>query len=173
MVVLDRRWLSDKSFTSLLPKLRLKDKEKLWKWIEAQLWHSGSNEYGFVPLAYWQIFMVISYHNSKQKAIFHRWLVMHFSNTLETHLGGPVHHISIALRGQSVSPSLFPGGWLDDLSLHWTAVSITFNRIAVLASWLVSRLLFYKMFFLASILELRPHACHHWWSHDVVPPRTP
>ena len=28
------------------------------------------------------------------------------------------------------------------------------------------------MFFLASILEWRHHACHHWWRHDVAPPRT-
>ena len=37
---------------------------------------------------------------------------------------------------------------------------------------LISCLLFYKMSFLASILEWRHHACHHWWRHDVAPPRT-
>ena len=38
---------------------------------------------------------------------------------------------------------------------------------------LLSRLLIYKIFFLASILEWRHHTCLHWWRHDVALPRTP
>ena len=38
---------------------------------------------------------------------------------------------------------------------------------------LISCLLIYKMFILALILEWRHHACHQWWCHDVLPPRTP
>ena len=37
----------------------------------------------------------------------------------------------------------------------------------------ISHLLFFKMFFIASILEWCHHACHHLWCHDVAPPRTP
>ena len=29
------------------------------------------------------------------------------------------------------------------------------------------------MFFLVSIHEWHHHMCHHWWCHDVPPPRTP